>query len=301
MTREEERARRLAERLVRACLAWDKVRAERLSSQLAGLGAVAVPFLIPLLEHPEELVRVYVMDAIQEIGDPSSVPALERALEDPHGDVRIEAAETLTRLQPQKAGRSVARLLRSSDVYDRANALWNLGRIKDASFLPDVSTLADTDPDAALRRIARVVAIQISEGVGGLVKLLADPETDVRYCAIEALGAERDPTAAPALLDILSHDPIARVRSHAGMYLRDMLQESEAALLEPALNDPAGLVREFVLGSIAALTGERSLPLLDRIARRDPDEEVRKSARRVMRLVRSGKMPRSTATGLSPR
>ncbi len=301
MTREEDRARRLAERLIRACVAWDKDQAERLRGQLAELGSVAVPVLVPLVEHADELVRLYAMDALQDIGDPSSIPALERALHDPHGDVRIEAAETLTRLQPQKAGRSVARLLRSDDVYDRANALWNLGRLKDLSLLPEITRLQESDPDAALRRIARVVAIQISEGVPGLVRLLADPDADVRYCAIEALGAEKDPAAAPALLDTLFHDPIGRVRSHAGGYLRDILDESDATALERALNDPEPLVRQTVLGSIAALTGERALPLLDRIALHDPDEQVRKGARYVMRLVRTGKMPRWTATGPSPR
>ena len=66
---------------------------------LAKIGKLAVPYLIKALKGRSEIQRQYAADALGEIGDPSAIKALTKALEDKSYSVQGSARLSLRKLQ----------------------------------------------------------------------------------------------------------------------------------------------------------------------------------------------------------
>jgi hypothetical protein len=170
-------------------------------------GRLRLPPTVPALggllirEVPSDL-KASVVDALAAIGTPSAMQQLERAVVDPHRDVRVAAVRVLgarghravlPRLEAMVAGRD----LRSADLTEKT------------AFFEAFGALAGPEAVGQL--------IPLLELGGGLFKKKMDSET--RACAAMALGRIGSPEARAALETALQDkDPL--VRNAAGRALK---------------------------------------------------------------------------------
>lgn len=104
---------------------------------LAGRRAAeAIPFIERALETESDLLRATAADALREMGDRSSVPALLKALDDPYFKVRSLSAHALAKIAPSDADvrRALARRLEAeSEELTRVDLAWALAKTGDRS------------------------------------------------------------------------------------------------------------------------------------------------------------------------
>jgi hypothetical protein len=132
-----------------------------------------------------------------------------------------------------------------------------------------VAYLDHTATDASVPLLARLA--------------LHDPAPDVRRTAVHALICERCKTSPlqadvlPVLVRAFRQDTNRRVRFNAALPLRRHAERPDVqqAFRQAVLEDPSGLVRR---AAISGLRGDDTLPLLERVARHDPEPLVRVSA-----------------------
>jgi HEAT repeat protein len=182
-------------------------------------------------------------------GDSTAViAALQRALEDSVASVREDAAYALGRLESEAAVPVlVARLSHDPAPKVREMIAWALGQIESHA---GTEALAST--------------------------ALHDDAEDVRAMAVWALGQVSDPSAVPALEQVL-HDRSLEVRGRAAWALGTIAPSKAPSGLIAALGDPAPEVREraaWALGQISDSTAASRLA----VAMRDSSAQVRKAA-----------------------
>jgi HEAT repeat protein len=135
----------------------------------------AVPGLIAMLNHSQEMAREQAVIALGALGDESVVPALTPVLRDPIGGMRERAAEALGTIGGDAA------LAALWDEFENRR-YFRIGYI--------ASALAKFSPDV----IPRLCAAAESD----------DP--DQRYWAAVALGSTGDDRAVPTLERLMAHD-----------------------------------------------------------------------------------------------
>lgn len=116
-----------------------RVRAQR---HLKAVGPPAVPFLIPLVRHREELVRISVFRLFHSIGDDRVIEPCIDALSDPNEYVRDYAHRSLVRLTGESFG---YRPLASPSRRELARAKWRRWWVAEKRALQDLRTEAATD------------------------------------------------------------------------------------------------------------------------------------------------------------
>ncbi|MEU1545771.1 HEAT repeat domain-containing protein [Nocardia sp. NPDC005745] len=135
----------------------------------------AIPGLIAMLDHSQEMAREQAVIALGTLGDESVVPALTPVLRDPIGGMRERAADALGMIGGDAA------LAALWDEFENRR-YFRIGYIASAlsKFAPDV--------------IPRLCAAAGSD----------DP--DQRYWAAVALGSTGDDRAVPTLERLMAHD-----------------------------------------------------------------------------------------------
>lgn len=190
----------------------DPDRATRLHEieALVALGSkaqLAVPELIPLLQHADRDVRRDAVMAVGRIGQmgAAAIPDLLKSLADQDGGVRRAARIAILQVDPQANALLMA--LRDPDARIRKSATDALPRVARLSPPPVgtlVAHLADDNQDIRYNAIATLVSIG-SPAVPALINSLNDDR--IRGAAIRVL-AEMKGTAAPAIKPLieLTHD-----------------------------------------------------------------------------------------------
>ncbi|WP_135236085.1 HEAT repeat domain-containing protein [Nocardia sp. CS682] len=140
----------------------------------------AVPGLVAMLDHPQDMAREQAMIALGKLGDPSVVPALTPVLRDSIAGMRERAAEALGLIGGEAALAALWEEFENRRYY-------RIGYI--------ASALAKFAPDI----IPRLCAAADSD----------DP--DRRYWAAVALGSTGDDRAVPTLERLMAHDRGATV------------------------------------------------------------------------------------------
>ncbi|MFC6010791.1 HEAT repeat domain-containing protein [Nocardia lasii] len=142
----------------------------------AAIGArEAVPGLIAMLDHPQDMAREQAVIALGVLGDASTVPALVPVLHDVSAGMRDRAAEALGTIGGDDA------LAALWDEFENRR-YYRIGHI--------ASALATFTPDI----IPRLCAAAESK------------DADQRYWAAVALGSTGDDRAVPTLERLMAHD-----------------------------------------------------------------------------------------------
>ncbi|MEV0248588.1 HEAT repeat domain-containing protein [Nocardia sp. NPDC050712] len=140
----------------------------------------AVPGLLALLDHPQEMAREQAILALGELGDESVVPALAPFLHDSIGYMRERAAEALGMIGGEAA----------------LAALWDEFEHRRYFRIGYIASALSTFGPAILPR---------------LIEAAGRDDPDQRYWAAVALGSTGDDRAVPTLERLMAHDRGATV------------------------------------------------------------------------------------------
>ena len=188
------KARRDIPGLVRALRHPDLGIQWEATAALATLGPEAIDRLLRKLPSRHRAVKLGVIEALGEIGDPRAVDPLIRELRDPSVEVRWETALALGEIGDPRAAGPLLAGLRDPDRYVRygtALALRKLGwsPADEEERARELLGLQDWDGLAALGPAA----------VPALAAALDDREKSVRARAVEIMGQIGDRGAIPAI------------------------------------------------------------------------------------------------------
>jgi HEAT repeat protein len=251
---------------------------EASARQVASVDTGVVSALIARLDDENADVRRAAAHSLGNLKDSRAVPGLIAALKDREARVRAAAAEALSEFEDPRAIEPLAAMLNDPSTEVKQSSLEALSQYED-SLLPSAAIIRLLgDPDAEVRHNAARLAGKLHDrsATGPLAKLVGDPNSDVRQAAIEAIGELREPAAAAAVMPGLS-DSNADVRQQA----LNAIESLKAPISESTL---IGLMRDSdsdVRQQAAHLAGDRSvigaIPTLRRMLE-DPNGDVRESA-----------------------
>lgn len=264
--------------------------------ELAQIGGPAVPFVSPLLRHPDWRVRREAVKALGKIRAPGLAAMAEPLLHDRCWIVRTAAVAALGRIHDRRSVGPLARALRDPSPHVRSEVALILGydfREEDPAaplheaFLQEKSQCVRVSIALALACVpsdstipwavgaigdhswqirfsaARMLAkadVRL-DSVGALAPAVTDPSLLVRYCTVRALGKAKGDDAVPLLAAALA-DSSHRIRSCAVESLRRLGSKRSARALRGGLDDPSPFVRRQVVRALACIGDETALPAL---------------------------------------
>lgn len=205
--------------------------------------------------------RLDAVTALSRIADIEHKAAIERALNDPSAEVRVQAAFALARIGSSDSVPKIIRRMNSED-------LWAAQLMADALTEFGSSAVAAMAADVLIDR----------PGIEGQARYLPD--------LVRALGSIGDPTAEPALLHALgSDDPIIRLR--AAEALGSSGTPTSVPKLMRTLDDDDWRVRVKAAAALGQQRDARGLMNL-RTALRDPEWWVRQAAAEAIGRIGGG-------------
>ena len=205
---------------------------------------VDVSQLLPLLEDPQERIRVGVVRGLLKYPDRSALGPLLFRLEDPSNEVRLELATGLGHKRREGGDlqiQALQRLAGDQNLAVRAQSLVSMIRLGERGLAQQarrlLAELEGHDKEVFLARLekegvfieligrlkndqkfevrkeslvllASLDLIRFSSEIAGALK---DPASEVRLAAVEALGQLEDPSIQQTV-DALSQDPVEMVR-----------------------------------------------------------------------------------------
>ena len=261
---------------------------------LKDIGSPAVPLLIVALKNPDRRVRrkaSCVIDNIgyelKEIGDFRAVAPLIDALKDSTSVVRSHSVTALGKIGEPQALPAVISALKTEAVrsaldigvcYRAIEALHRLGKPAAEFLIPALK-----HPDKAIRRKATTLLGKTGEAgaVELLIGALKDEQSRVRSRAAHALGRIGNLSAIePLTVAITDEAPNVRINA---LHALGKFGESAAAALTSVLADPAASVRRYAIAALEKTGSKGAILQLEKIARDEPDDSVRRAADRALR------------------
>ena len=195
---------------------------------------------------------------------------------------------------------------RREDVAVRRYLVLVLGKLQERDALPALLAAAkDPDPETRLYAVWALGMIGDSSSVDTVLESSRSEDAGARKMAAYVLGQLRDPRAV-ARLRVLLEDPTADVRWNAAIALASLGDRAGVETLR-ALLDRQSLARQASLTAdqaetaivgatkgLALLRDRDSLPLLERVAKSDPNLRVRAAARDAIDAIRAPTAPPAT-------
>ena len=153
------------------------------------------------------------------------------------------------------------------DPETRLYSIWALGMLGDPRAVESVLE-ASRSEDAGVRKMAAYVAGKLGDPrvIPRLRVMLEDRTPDVRWNAAIALATLGDGTGIAVLRSIVDRDALARQATLSA-------DQAETAMVN-------------ALKALAILRDEGTVPLIERVAREDPNLRVRDAARRAIEATR---------------
>ena len=273
------RDRRAVPELIRMMLA-DPVPYVRIQVVRA-LGAISDPralhHLIDALKDGEWWVRIRVVEALEQLGEPAIEP-LYMALDDPDVEVRARAALTLERLGVLD---ELVERLSGVDPSARAKLL-----AAGLAGVVEVLVGALAHPDARVRFIITEILGEVrhpSVAAALVVRLDAEPDTRIVGATVHALALQEEASAAVPILKLLGHAD-ERVRVEAVHALESIRVADPHALLASAVRDHEPRVRAGAATVLGTVGDANAVPALVELTA-DGDAAVRAAAARSLGLL----------------
>ncbi len=197
---------------------------------------------------------------------------------------------------------------RSEDVLVRRYLVLVLGKLQEPGAVPALLAAAkDPDSETRLYAVWALGRIGDRDAVPAILESSLAQDSGARKMAAYVLGRLGDARAIPRL-QVLLEDPVADVRWNAAIALASLGNRSGLSVLRSIVDRPS-LARQATLTAdqaevamvnalkaFSALRDAESLPLLERVAREDPNLQVRQAARDAIEATRRG----SAARAVSP-
>jgi len=215
----------------------------------------SLPWLVATLKHdPAASVRAEAARLLEAWEEQPVVAGLCEALADTDAQVREAAAQSLSQLKTEAAGRWVLPWARHADPFVRASALRALRELRLADSA-EVAREALQDAAADIRREAVGILgwLKHTEALADLARHLAnDDDLEVRRMAAGAIGFASTPAVTDALTAALG-DPHWRVREEAASTLGKVGDDGAGPALVAAADDAYWQVRLRAVRSLGRL------------------------------------------------
>ena len=224
----------------------------------------SLPWLIGALStDPASSVRAEAARLLEAWEESEVVLALCHALTDQEAAVGLAAAQSLSQLKTEAAGKLLLPWAQHTDPFARASALRALRELR----LPESANLARealSDPSAEIRREAVGILgwLKSTEALSDLTQRLAqDSDLEVRRMSAGAVGFASTSAVIHALTQALNDDLQWRVREEAATTLGKIGDDIAGAALVKALTDDYWQVRLRAVRSLGRI--KYSLARLD--------------------------------------
>jgi HEAT repeats len=168
---------------------------------LGRIGPDATPLLIAALKKKNRILRLGVIGALAEIHDPRALAPLAERTKDDSSEVRWQAAIALGELGDPMAAPVLAGALRDKDKYVRYASAISLLK---TGYRP----VSDDDWSwyfAGMQQWDELVLLG-KPALPALIRLMDDPDCEVRWKAVLAMGEIGDRDAGPTLVKALSDE-----------------------------------------------------------------------------------------------
>ncbi len=197
--------------------------------------------------------RVSAVEALGEIGDPTTVTDLVFMLHDIVPEIQVQAAAALAHIGDPSSVRSLLAGMEHQDEWHAqriADALYSFGR----EAVPEMARyLQGTGRYRPL--IARTLGlIGDIRAEGSLIQALSSSDADLRMRAAAALGRAGTPRAVPSLLELLA-DKQWEVRAQAASALGRRTDRQAIPWLRRALSDQSWWVRHNAASALVEVPG----------------------------------------------
>ncbi len=224
--------------------------------------------------------RAFAAELLGRVGGAKAVPALLEtvtATRTEDSDVREVALRALARIADPRAVEPLIKALENAEVWLAPRIADILARHGEAVVAPLIAVLNDGGNRPARAWAANVLGeVRAQHAFPSVVRLLDDPEDEVRAKAATALGRMGDRRAVGYLVDHLLSDPAPFVRARISSALGQLGGPEVIERLVRALGDPAWWVRMRTVEALEHVGGVAEGPLL--IALDDSDPEIRMRA-----------------------
>jgi HEAT repeat protein len=219
-----------------------------------------VPALEMAIRDDDESVRIVAARALGEVPGPESIEVLLRvALQDESERIRSHVVKVVAQRRTREAVPRLESALRAESDSVRANAARALGEIGDRSSLAVLYRSLD-DPFFKVRCLAGHAIARIAPGdaeaAAAVAKRLAsEDDAMARVDLAWALGKLGDRSGMETLRSLLFRGEPEDVRAEAAIALGELGDASELPILEKALTDKMGLVRNRVAEAMEKIRG----------------------------------------------
>ena len=226
--------------------------------------------ILPLLDNRDWSLRIQGLKlAGRHRSDPGLVAA-ERLLSDPHKLVRLQAAQTLRRLEAHGSIPALCRALRDPDlkVHTAAiDALIHFADVSAVAYLVDVLK----DPSEYARRGAVEVLNEVAttDAIADLLRALGDVDWWVRVRAADALGSLGGDRVVDAVLGLMDSEDLF-LRRYAVEILNSAPASRAVETLIRALDDPDWWVCERAVDALGKTRDPRAVGPLTDLMMRNP-------------------------------
>lgn len=224
--------------------------------------------------------RAFAAELLGRVGGAKAVPALLEtvvATRTEDSDVREVALRALARIADPRAVEPLIKALESAEIWLAPRIADLLARHGEAVVAPLIAVLNEGNHRPARAWAANVLGeVRAQRAYPAVVRLLDDPEDEVRAKAATALGRIGDRRAVGYLMDHLLSDPAPFVRARISAALGQLGGPEVIERLVRALGDQAWWVRMRTVEALEHVGGVAEGPLL--IALDDSDPEIRMRA-----------------------
>lgn len=176
----------------------------------------AVPDLVRALRDDQVDVRIVAAAALWRLPDAAAVPALLDLLNDADPTARQWGALALGVTGDTRATDALLALLNDTAEAVRLDALRSLGRIADPAALSGLRDfIVDTSrpEEERLEAINALASLRGPDKMNALIRLLEDPNTNIRLHIVNALGQVGDALVIPTLRRRRAAETAAAIRT----------------------------------------------------------------------------------------
>ncbi|NHJ84453.1 MAG: HEAT repeat domain-containing protein [Asgard group archaeon] len=190
----------------------------------------AIKFLKQIYdESNNDFIRQSAVESLSFIGDEQCLPYIFKALKDPASNVRYAAANSLRWIKSEEKVQPLIEALQDDNSLVRSGAAWALSTIskKDLAVEPIIIALQNEEDDYVRYDLIKTLGeMKTTKGIPELVSLAkSDPEVKIRLKAIETLGEIGTEDAIKALIDLYRKASTVTIQNKISFALRNVKPE----------------------------------------------------------------------------